>query len=484
MKRNTLQTGAAGGPTALAAAVVCTVALLITTAVLGGPRQLETEADDARVGGDVAKQAEAEYGLVKDPELNDYVEKIGRRLAKRAPGYAFDYRFAIVDDTAPNAFALPGGYIFVSRGLLGLSNSEDELAGVLGHEIAHVAMRHAAAREGLGAPSFLTPMKTLQIYSFSRELEHTADRVGQGLTAVAGYDPGGITDFLESLNSLEQLRLGYSRLPSFLSTHPGTINRVADTAQRASEIAWQRKPGFSGSRDEGHLRKIEGLVVGPTGHQGVFRGARFLHPDMGFTIRFPKGWDYHNTSRAVGAVSRKRNGQVFLEHAGPGKDPGKAADAWIEKGKEAGLRISSRDSIKLVGRDALRLQGSVRGRGGSMRVHATFIPWRDSIFRITGLSISMGKHEPFFINTARSFRPMTRELLANVSELRLRLVKAQSSETLAELAKRSGTDWTPMELGVINGLQATHRFKGGELVKITKAEAYKPEGVAWAGGRP
>ena len=317
---------------AMAIATACALILLISAAVRGGPPDLRTPSDDARVGREVAKQAAAEFGLIEDPKLNAYVEAIGRRLARHAPGYGFDYRFAIVDDTAPNAFALPGGYIFVSRGLLALSNSGDELAGVLGHEIAHVAMRHAAAREGLGSPSFLTPMKTLQIYSFSRDLEHTADRVGQGLTGVAGYDPGGITEFLESLNSLEQLRLGYSRLPSFLSTHPGTINRVADTAQRASEIAWQRKPGFSGGR-EGHLRKLEGLVIGPTGHQGVFRGARFLHPDMGFTIRFPKGWNYHNTSRAVGAVSPRRNGQVFLEHSGPGKDPGKAADAWIEKGK-------------------------------------------------------------------------------------------------------------------------------------------------------
>ena len=116
-----------------------------------------------------------------------------------------------------------------------------------------------------------------------------------------------------------------------------------------------------------------------------------------------------------------------------------------------------------------------------MRVHATFLPWRDLIYRIVGVSTSMGKHESLFMNTARSFRPMTRELLAEVSELRLRLVKAQSAETLADLAKRSGTDWTAMQLGIINGIQPSHRFKGGELVKITKAEAYRPEDAAWAG---
>ncbi len=428
----------------------------------------------------MAKQAAAEYGLVEDRELNAYVEAVGRRLARHAPGYGFDYRFAIVDDTAPNAFALPGGYVFVSRGLLALSNSEDELAGVLGHEIAHVGLRHSAAKQELGPPSFLIPMKALAVLSFSRDLERSADRVGQGLAGVAGYDPSGITRFLQSLDSFERLRLGHSRLPSFLDTHPGTIHRAAETAQRAEGIAWRPQPGVAGGR-AGHLRKIEGLVVGPSGHQGIFRGERFMHPDLGFTIRFPKGWKPHNTNRAVGAVSQNRRAQVFLEPSGRGSDPSAAAEAWAEKGRKEGLAIDSRKSIKLVGRDAVRLEGGARGRGGSLYVHATFLPWRGSIYRIVGVSSSRRKHESLFINTARSFRPMTRELLAEVRELRLRLVKAQSAETLADLAKRSGTNWTAMQLGIINGIQPSHRFKGGELVKITKTETYRPEDAAWAG---
>jgi len=461
-------------------AAVCALSLLLSTAVLGGAPELRTPADDARVGRDVAKQAAAEYGLVEDRELNEYIEAIGRRLARHAPGYGFDYRFAIVDDATPNAFALPGGYIFVSRGLLALSNSEYELAGVLGHEIAHVALRHSAAKQELGPPSFLIPTKALKVLSFSRDLERSADRVGQGLAGVAGYDPSGITDFLQGLDSLERLQLGHSRLPSFLDTHPGTSNRAAETAQRAQEIAWRPQPGVAGGR-AGHLRKIEGLVVGPSAHQGIFRGERFMHPDLGFTIRFPRGWKPHNTNRAVGAFARNRRAQIFLEQAGRGSDPAAAADTWAKEGKKAGLGIDSRKTIKLVGRDAVRLEGGARSRGGRVRLHATFLPWRGSIYRIVGVSTSMGKHKSLFINTARSFRPMTPELLAEVSELRLRLVKAQSAETLADLAKRSGTDWTAMQLGIINGIQPSHRFKGGELVKITKSESYRPEDAARAG---
>jgi predicted Zn-dependent protease len=458
----------------------CAFALLISTTAAGAG--LETPYADEKAGREGAKQAEAEYGLVDDPELNAYVEQIGRRLARHAPGYGFDYRFAIVDDTAPNAFALPGGYVFVSRGLLALSNSEEELAGVLGHEIAHVALRHAAAREGLGQPSPFVPMQTLQILSFSRDLEQTADRVGQGLAGVAGYDPRGITDFLTSLDGFERLRLGHARLPSFLDTHPGTTHRVAETAARAGGIAWKPKPGVVGDPQD-HLRKLEGLVVGPSGSQGIFRGGRFLHPDLAFTIRFPDGWKQHNTARAVGAISRDRRAQIFLE-AGGGSDPAAAAEAWAEKSTEEGLRVDSRKSIKLVGRDAVRLEGGVHGAGGVLRVHATFLAWRGSVYRIVGVSTSIRKHEPLFVQVARSFRPMTRELLAEVRELRLRLVEAHPGESLADLAKRSGTDWTAMQLGVINGIQPSHRFEGGELVKITKAETYRPEGVARAEERP
>jgi predicted Zn-dependent protease len=467
----------------VAIVAACAFGLLTSTASPARPPDLSTPYDDERVGREVAKQAEAEYGLVEDPELNAYVKAIGRRLARDAPGYGFDYRFAIVDDTTPNAFALPGGYIYVSRGLLALSNSEEELAGVLGHEIAHVALRHSAARQGLGPPSFFTPIKVLKIYSFSRELEHTADRVGQGLAGVAGYDPRGITDFLAGLDGVERLRLGASRLPSFFDTHPGTVTRVSETAQRAGEIAWNPKPGIAGDR-AGHLGKIEGLVVGPSGRQGVFRGTRFLHPDLAFTIRFPNGWNPHNTNRAVGAVSRDRRGQVFLEQGGRGRDPAAAAQAWAEEGAKEGLRVDSRKSIKLVGRDAVRLEGGVRSSGGSLRVLATFVPWRGSIYRIVGVSHSIRRHESLFVNVARSFRPMTPELLAEVRELRLRLIEAQPAETLIDLAKRGGTDWTAAQLGVLNGVQPSHRFEGGELVKITKAETYRPQGIAGAGEQP
>jgi predicted Zn-dependent protease len=467
---------------AAALAGLC-AALLLASAPRAADRELATPYDDEAVGAEVARQAAAQFGIVEDEELNAYVTAVGRRLARHAPGYAFDYRFAIVDDPTPNAFALPGGYVFVSRGLLALSNSEDELAGVLGHEIAHAALRHSAARQRTEAGAgLLQPFKIVQVLAFSRDLEHSADRVGQGLAGVAGYDPAGITSFLQSLDAVDRLRLGASRLPSFLDTHPGTATRVADTAQRAEGISWKRVAGEAAGRP-GHLRRLDGVVVGVSASQGVFRGTRFVHPDLGFTLRFPDRWRTQNTARAVGATSPDGRAQVYLEHGGPGGDPAAAAAEWAKEGAGHGLRIDAREPIKLYGRKAYRLTGALRGRGGSVELHATFLPWRGQIYRLVGASASLRRHDPIFSNVARSFRSATPELLAEIRETRVRLVEAQPGETLDALARRSDSAWPSLRVAVLNGVQPSHAFQGGELVKVARAEPYRPpESAAAARG--
>ncbi len=462
-------------------ALLFAVALMSSVAAAAEPK-LGTPYEDEKVGAKAAKDAAAAFGLVDDKDLVAYVDAIGRRLVRRAPGYGYDYRFAIVDDAAPNAFALPGGYVFVSRGLLALSNSEDELAGVLGHEIAHVALRHSAAQQEIGRPSPLVPMQTIHLLAFSRDLERSADRVGQGLAGTAGYDPHGITRFLTTLGDVDRLKLGYTRIPNFLQTHPGTVERVSETAQRADEIAWKPVPGVSKS-EAGHLRELDGVVVGDSARQGVFMGARFLQPDMAITLRFPEGWAPRNSPAAVGALSPDRRAQVVLESAGKASDPATAADTWLREGAAQGLRVDSRKSIRLMGGDAVRITGGVRA-GVPLGVHATFLALRGSVYRIVGLTTSMQRHEPVFTNVARSFRPMTPDLLEEVRELRLRLTPAGKGETLVDLAKRAESPWTAVELGVLNGVSPTHRFGGGELVKVTKSEAYRPEGLARGEGAP
>ena len=262
-----------------------------------------TEYDDMRVGREASSDVAAQIGVVDDPELQAYVSGIGRKLLRGIP-VRFDYQFAVVDQVEPNAFALPGGYIFISRGLLALTNSEDELACVLGHEITHAAHRHAAAQQQLGkrvSPVAMPWNRAARMAAYGRDMERDADKGGQILCAAAGYDPMGMSTFLDSLGQAERLEMGYSRRASFFATHPGSRERAAVNAVRAGEMRWRRDPALADSRAT-LMQQIDGLALGQRPEAGVFRGNNFLHPDLDFYVRFPAGWIQSNSNRAVGAM--------------------------------------------------------------------------------------------------------------------------------------------------------------------------------------
>ena len=449
------------------------------------PRQkpivLHTEADDRRAGKQANEMVEAEMGVVKNSELAAYVNQIGQRLARHAPRGQFEYSFQIVDQAVPNAFALPGGYIYVSRGLLALSNSETELANVLGHEIVHVARRHAAMRQSVmrGASGPFQFFAMPRIASYGRDQEREADRLGQGLAGLAGYDPQGMSDFLRDLEFTERLRLGASRLPRFMDTHPAASERVATSAGRARMIAWKPKPGIARDRDD-FLRRLDGLVVGTGAAQGVFEGDLFLHPDLDFSLRFPARWTTRNTSAAVGAISPRRDAQVYLEHQSRGDDPQKGFEEYAAKADEEGLTIESSQPLRIGRFPAVRASGKARTRGGSVRVHLTFIAHGGSIYRITGVTVggSSDKLSGIFRNVARSFRPLTAAQGQSIRENRLRLVEARNGERLADLARRTHNELDVQHTAVLNDVFANQALESGQLIKVAISEAYHPAAAA------
>ncbi len=461
------------------------LALLVVTALTGAlacgrppagkgpPPDLTAPHVDEAVGEEAVEEMAPQLGLVTDEALLAYVDEIGQRLARNAPGYRFDYTFHIVDQQEPNAFALPGGFIFLSRGALLFSNTEDELAGVIGHEIAHVASRHAAAQQQVAARSrFLQFLQQPWLVAYSRDLERTADRMGQGLAAVSGYDPAGIVGFLRALDGLERITTGTFRVTTFYATHPGTRERAAEAGQRAGSIQWTRTPGVSSSAAD-HLRRMKNLVVGESGAEGVFDGTRFLHPDMGFTIRFPDGWSTLNTPAAAGAIAPTRDAQSFVEHGGPGNNAAQAAEKWIGENHEHHVRIDRSEAVRLAGRDAWRVVGGVRAQGVPLTMVVTFIPWRGQILRVVGIA-SKARFETLFRNVARSFRPMTPALLAKVKEKRVRIAVATGNETLSGLSRRTQNAMPLLHTAVMNGLRGDPMLDEGQLVKIAVEVPYVP----------
>ncbi len=221
---------------------------------------LITVEQEKKIGEEEAKKVEQEMGLLDDAALTGYVDAVGQRLVKESPRHDLPHQFHVVDMVEPNAFALPGGYVYVTRGLLALVNTEDELAGVVGHEIGHVAARHTVqriSRQGpfalitnlvSGVTGFFVPVvgnivggvgnfaQSLVFSPYSRSQESEADEVGQEMAAKAGWDPVGLATFLATLGREEALLSDGPRKPSFFDSHPATPDRVKNTTKHAKEL--------------------------------------------------------------------------------------------------------------------------------------------------------------------------------------------------------------------------------------------------------
>lgn len=437
---------------------------------------LATEWDDRRAGEQAEKQAIAELGLLQDPALQAYVQEVGARVAAQARQTGFDYRFQVVDAWTPNAFAVPGGAIFVSRGLLALTNSEDELANVLAHEIVHVANRHAAAQQFVvsATPFAFGWWGAAQVAAYARDQEREADDGGQRMAAAAGYDPAAMASLLRGLEQEERLQLGASRLPSFLQHHPANTERMAAAFSLGADL--RERLGAPARDPAAHLRRLEGLVVDANPAEGVFLGSRFVHPDLGFALGFPEGWKLVNTSRMVAAFSPQRNARFALEGAGPGDDPRVAAGRFLAgEARTLGVEIVAAQSLEIDGRPAYEVRGQAWGPSGAMAGQLTWIAHEGMVYRLSATAPAplAGRYFGRARAMARSFRAITPEERAAIQVQRLRVVPALPGEDLAALSRRTGNAWDPARTAVLNGLVPGAPLPEGRLLKIVISEAYR-----------
>ncbi len=450
---------------------------------------LDTEYDDRRVGDDQTEAVKAEMGIVEDEALNRYVQSVAIRLLRYAPPRPFKYEFKIVDQTVPNAFALPGGKIFVSRGLLAMVESEDELAGVIGHEITHAAERHAAARLEISKrinPLVIGWMRAAQIAAYGRDQERDADRGGQIMCAKAGYDPIGIATFLRKLDALERYEVGWSRLPFFLATHPTSPERSALASDRATSLAWTRTPGIADGRPFGYLSVVDGLVLGDDPAGGLFDGPLFVQPEMRFSIRFPEGWETMNSQQSVAAMSPDGDAQAMLTLAGEGEDVNKVVDEFFEKeADELHVRVGARREIMLGKLPAVRLEG--RGREQVMTnagpqevgvyMQMTFVAYEGMVYRLalTSIAGSALKYRGRATAFAMSFRGLDEAGAHSLEVTRLRIARALEHETLQALSERTRNELEVGYTGVLNGIFASTELPRGTPIKIGIAEPYLPK---------
>ncbi|HKZ08046.1 MAG TPA: M48 family metalloprotease [Methylomirabilota bacterium] len=449
--------------------------------------------EEQRIGREEAEEVERTVGLVRDPRVTGYIAAIGQRLVRAAGRADIAWQWNVADEPAPNAFAVPGGWVYVTRGLLALANREDEVAGVLAHEMAHVIERHSVRQAGAATPLavlFGVPSGILGVVSptlggivggtgrlvagltlapYSREQEREADRIGVGLAARAGWDPGALGEFLGVMERAEALSgATASGRRSFFATHPSTpermaaIETVARSASRVSEAA------MAASR-AAFLGRLEGLVIGDNAAHGVFVGPLFLHADLDLALQTPAGWTTANTPKAAGAVAPEQAAAVLLQAVGRGNDPvaGARADGLTEP------QVAKLRRFQISGLPAADLAATTRDR---MYADLTWIAHRGRIFRVTGVchESDRGRYRPIFEQTAATFRPLTSEDRPRIVENRLRVRSARAGESVAEVVSRSGSTWPPPLAAVANGVSLDRKLEAGWPVKVSVTERYRP----------
>jgi predicted Zn-dependent protease len=458
-----------------------------------------SEKGEIEQGNEAAKMVEEQMGLITDPALEAYVDSIGQRLAAHSPRKNLVHEFHVVDMVEPNAFALPGGHIYVSRGLLALVNSESELATVMGHEIGHVAARHSVTRQtanvtllpvriatalggwavGIVSPGLGNVVSgvgnipgSVALAKYGREQEREADRLGQDFAAEAGWDPKALSSFMHSLARETELHGDDPDRFSFFQSHPTSPERSEKAIEYAAGL--QIATGMPAPLPKRDLfGKLEGIVVGMNASEGVFIDNRFLQPDLGVGLVLPEGWAAHNLPRAVIAQHESEKANIVLELAGEEDDPLTAADAALTKmNVRANLRATKVGPLRAVETDFET--GSWRNK---VRVHITWIANDGLVYQILGVATKdlFDAVRPLIDATIASFHALSPAELAEVKENRLRVTTAKSGEDLDALITRTDSQWSKPETEVSNALEGDYVLENEELIKVSLPETYVPK---------
>lgn len=468
------------------------MALLLTAC---GGTGLTTVDDERLVGAATAKQVEEQIGLYPAEFLTAYVDAIGRRLVTGLDSTPYRFHFKVTDQGEPNAFAAPGGYIYVSRGLMALINTEDELAGILAHEIIHVTRRHHARQAQRGVlPGILTwpgraigkvvgedvgntinaPLDTVgsaYVASYERSQESEADRLGMQLAARAGYNPAALGTALFNLQRTLTLLVGERREAGFFDSHPTTPTRINDIEREAATIAWTPSRPFAHDK-QAFLDRLDGLTWGANNPmQGIFREQQFIQPDMDVSVTFPDGWAVVNTPVFVGAFAPDNQALVIL---GGAEQPGHAEDlaaVFIEElRKKTDLEPTEAHSVKLDAGPAylVRLEDTSGERPVS--IYYLWVNTRGTTFRFIAIGADSFRNQ--LRDTVVSLRGLTQEEKASIVDDRIRSATANAGETLSMLADRTGNLFSPELTAALNGLSDTTILDQGQLVKILQRKPY------------
>jgi predicted Zn-dependent protease len=421
-------------------------------------------------------------GAYEDPKLESLLNQVVAKLVAASEQPYVHYRVTILNSAAVNAFALPSGQLYVSRGLIALANDSSELASVLAHEMSHVIASHATIREDQARQAALVSRvvqdvvsdpetgalalakSKIALASFTRAQEFEADGMGVGIAARAGYDPYGAVRFLTAMGRNAELRSSRSqskvspRAPDFLASHPATPERIKNAQANARQFG-----AGDGERDRAaYLDGIDGVVYGEDPSEGFARGRRFLHPRLGFTFTVPEGFSIENTAQAIFGIKEDASQAVRLEVVRVPAE--QTLTEYLISGGIEGVDSKSVEDVTVNGLPAAT--ATAKQDGWVWRIYV--VRFDSDVYRFIFATERMAPEiDRAFRESVNTFRRMTPAEIQAAKPFRLKVVTVAPGETVERLAARMAhVDRAVERFRVLNGLGAHERVNPGDRVKI------------------
>ncbi len=418
------------------------------------------------------------YGIYKDDKMQKFIEQKGQQMAKISHRAGLKYEFKVVDSPVVNAFAVPGGFVYFTRGIMAHFNNEAEFAGVLGHEIGHIAARHSAKQYSksivaqIGMIAGMIFSSEFRQYSemaqqgvgllflkFGRDAESQSDKLGVSYSTSIGYDAHEMGGFFKTIKRLRDQ--SGADIPTFLSTHPDPVDRF----NKVNELADKQQAMAGGNRTyrinrDPYLRMIDGLIYGEDPKQGFVENNNFYHPELKFYFKVPSGWDSHNSPSQFQMVDKGQKAMMLLTLSSKKN----LNEAMQEVAQKFQIQIVSNRSIKVNGNPAME----VMGQSEQINSQIYLIQYQGLIYVLTGVAKQedFQRFRPIFTTTMQSFNRLTDPDKLNRQPDVIKIVSAPSTGNFKTVMTQLKVPSSRLEeLSVLNGMEVGEQVKKGTLLK-------------------
>jgi predicted Zn-dependent protease len=452
---------------------------------------LMSEAQEIQMGEEADPQIVAEYGLYDDKGLQAFITAKGQAMATISHRPNLKYEFKVVDSEILNAFAVPGGYVYFTRGIMAHFNNEAEFAGVLGHEIGHITARHTVVQQsnqvfsqlGLMGAIIIKPELGrfaeaasqglgLMFLKFGRDAERESDRLGVEYSSKINYDAKEMAGFFNTLARQSEAS-GAAALPDFLSTHPNPSNRSATVGQLASE--WKKNLNLTNplvNRDS-YLRRIDGIILGEDPKQGFTENSIFYHPTLKFQFNVPSSWRLQNSPQKVQMAPQNGEALMYLTLAA-GKSLDEAGNSLLQQNN---LQLVDSRQVTVNGLSALAIIADTKQdpqqqqQQATLRTLSYLINYNGTIYHMLGVSAAstFNNFNGFFTNAMQSFRVLTDASKLNKKPERVRIKTVVANSSFEQAMRYFKMPDTRMkQLGILNGMQKNSTLTKGMLIKVVE----------------